>query len=100
MLTEDFGIFFDTDDFASTASYTPDGGSAKEIKGIFDKEYLAGEIGEIEMMSAAPMFLTKTSDIPNENGTGTLVISGTTYKIVNVKPDGTGITMLILADSA
>ena len=35
----ELAVFFETDDFAVTASYTPSGGSASDVKGIFDKEY-------------------------------------------------------------
>jgi hypothetical protein len=32
-------VFFDTDDFATASSYTPSGGSASTVNGIFDNEF-------------------------------------------------------------
>lgn len=99
-LSENFDEFLDSDDFAVAASYTPNGGSATAINGIFDKEYLAGDLGQVVVSSAAPMFLTKTSNVASEDGSGAIVINSVTYDIVEVKPDGTGMTLLILADSS
>lgn len=97
--TEDFGVFFNTNDFGVNATFTPrTGGASSTIKGIFDKEFVAvGDGGEVEVASTDPVFQCKSSDITNARG-GTLVISGVTYNIVVEKPDGTGVTMLVLED--
>lgn len=97
---EDFTPFFNTDDFAVSAVFTPrGGGNSSNIKGIFDKEFLSvGEQGEIDVASTDPVFMCKTSDVTNARA-GTLVIGSTTYNIVIDKPDGTGVTMLVLEDN-
>ena len=38
--SDDLTNFFITDDFAVSATYTVQGGSASTIKGVFDKEFI------------------------------------------------------------
>ena len=99
-LIENFDEFLDTDDFAVSATYTPESGSGTSINGIFDAEYLAVEEGMVGVMSSSPMFLTQTSNVSSEDGSGNLQVNGTTYNIIEVKPDGTGMTHLILAEQS
>lgn len=94
--TEDFDDFIDTDDFGVSATYTPDGGSPVSIDGIFDKEFLAIDEGVVTLSSSNPMFLTKTTNVSSAAPDDTLLVDSVTYKIVEVRPDGTGMTMLIL----
>lgn len=98
--TENLDVFFDTNDFGVEATFTPSGGSASTIEGIFDNEYLAidGD-GQVAVAGTTPVFHCKTADVANAYG-GTLVVNSTTYNIVEVKPDGTGTTMLILEDQS
>lgn len=98
--TENLSQFFRTADFAVEAAYTPEGGSAATIHGIFDAEYLAvdGE-GNVAVASSQPVFHCRTSDVVDPYG-GTLVVAGVTYDIVEFKPDGTGTTMLVLEDAS
>ncbi len=35
----DLGVFFNSDDFGASATYTPDGGSASTITVLFDKPF-------------------------------------------------------------
>lgn len=99
--TEDLSVFFDTDDFAVSAAFTPrSGGAATNIKGIFDKEYVAvGDGAEVAVAATQPMFQTASAGLTAARG-GTLVVDGVTYTIVEVKPDGTGTTILILEDAS
>lgn len=100
-LGEDFNVFFNTDDFGVSATFTPrGGGAASTVKGIFDKEFIAvGDGGPVDIAATDPVFQCKTTDIPNARG-GTLVIDGVTYNIVVAKPDGTGVSMLVLEDAS
>lgn len=95
---EDFDQFIDTNDFGVEAAFTPSGGSAVTIKGIYDDDYVAidGE-GMVQVSGSTPVFHCKTSDVSNAYQ-GTLVVNSKTYEIVEVKPDGTGMTMLVLED--
>lgn len=100
---EDFDVYFDNEDFAINAIFTPragTGGGSKDIKGIFDKEFIAvGNVGEVDISATDPVFMCKTSDAINARG-GTLSINGKTYNIAIDKPDGTGMSMLVLEDDS
>lgn len=90
-------VFFDTDDFAVSATYTPAGGSASTISGIFDDEFEAIETGAlIAVASSAPVFQCKTSDVSTAAEGDALTVNSTSYLIRVVQNDGTGVTMLQL----
>jgi hypothetical protein len=95
--TENLDAFLNIDDFAITAAFTPRGGStAVDIIGIFDNEYLVVNENEYGGIAATnPMFTTKTANVANARG-GTLVVDSVTYDITEDKPDGQGMTILIL----
>lgn len=86
-------------DSAVDAVYTPQGGQAASIKVIFDNQYQTIELldGGVGVESTSPSILCRTSDISGVKHGDTLVISGTTYYITGVQPDGTGITRLMLS---
>lgn len=90
-------VFFDTDDFAVSATYTPAGGSASTISGIFDDEYEPIEVGGfVPVASSSPVFQCKTSDVSSAAEGDALTVNSTSYLIRTVMDDGTGTTMLQL----
>ena len=52
--------------------------------------------GEVGVESSAPSALARTSDVSNIAQGDTLLISGTTYTVVEVRLDGGGMTDLKL----
>lgn len=93
---EDFSEFYDTDDFAVSATYTPQGGSASTITGIFDNEYQMIDAGSVGVSGATPVFECATASVSSAAPGDSLVIAAVTYLIVEVMPDGTGVTALVL----
>lgn len=94
----DLAAMFDDDDFGVTAEYTAAGaGIAVEIKGIFDDDYNAA-LAPVEALVATstPQIMCRTSDVPDAAGGDSITIGATTFDVVEVRPDGTGITTLIL----
>ena len=64
-------VFFDTDDFATASSYTPSGGSASTVNGIFDNEFLeVGPLSGVGVVSAQPRFICTTADLPDGAAAG------------------------------
>jgi hypothetical protein len=95
----ELAIFFETDDFAVDATFTPVGGTASTVKGIFDKEYLEMESGgSVAFAINQPRFVCATSDVSTAAEGDAIVISATDYKIVVVQDDGTGTTTLVLEE--
>jgi hypothetical protein len=67
-----------------------------QIQGVFQNAYTSIEGGEIMMAGTRPKFYCRSNDILAVV-TGTPVIQdGVTYTVVDLHPDGTGFTNLIL----
>jgi len=90
-------IFFSTDDFATSATYTPSGGSAATVNGVFDKEYSLADLGGVVGVgSNDPRFICRTVDVSSAANGDSIVVNAVTYTVRNVEDDGTGITTLVL----
>lgn len=84
-------------DFGVSATYTAEGESAVTITVIFDMPYVGVDAdGRVAVESNNPFCTARTSDVSNANHAATIVISGTTYNVIGVQPDGTGFTVLEL----
>ena len=90
--------FLDTETHGLTVSYTPDGGTASDIKAIVNDEYF-GIDGDSVDIEGKQVFLTcRTADVPNAAHNDTFVFESKTFKSVNVRPDGTGFTEIVLQE--
>ena len=100
----DLGIFFNSNDFGTTATYTPNGGSASTITVLFDKPFnsVPLDTGDGDIESNTPTVLCKTSDVASVAHGDVLVVNSTTYSVVGVQADfGSGYqgtTLLILEE--
>ena len=90
-------VFFNTDDFGVAGTYTPSGGSASTVNGIFDKDFSLVEVGnQVGLESNDPRFLCRSSDVPSVASGDTMVVNSVTYTIRNIEDDGQGMTTLAL----
>lgn len=95
----ELAIFFSADDFGVTASYTPLGGDAENVKGIFDHEFYEADAGgTVGFAIEQPIFTCQTSDIPNAAEGDAITINSTDYIVRVVRDDGTGVTVLALEE--
>jgi len=98
-MLEDTAAFFNTAEFADTATL-----NSVPVRGIFDSAYDNAGVGMVGMASSQPAFTLPSADAPASSVGKTLVVtSGVgagTYKVVEVHPDGTGFTLLLLERSA
>ena len=93
----DRAIFFDVDDFGTAASYTPSGGSAATVNGIFDNDFVEVDAGGgVGIALQQPCFLCRTADVSSAAEGDALVVSAVNYTVRIVQDDGTGITTLVL----
>ncbi len=91
-------IFFDTDDFAKSATFTDVSASTSStVKGIFDKESIEQSVGEAGLIEEVPVFTCKSSDVSDATFDDTFVIDTVTYYIKEILPDGTGMTRFTLS---
>lgn len=89
--------FLVLDDFAETATYTPLGGAAATIQGIFDAPQASRNITEMmDVTIPAPQFVCRTVDVPNAADGDSISIRSVSYYIRVVINDGTGISTLLL----
>lgn len=91
MFEEDLTPFFDTDDFAVAATYTPSGGLAKTVNVIFDNAAL----DRLGIVATNPVALCRAEDVSAPTGADTLVVNGTTYKIKDADEQDDGATTLL-----
>ncbi len=94
---QDLLNFFDTDTHGISASVTIDG-TATSISVILNKEYFAIAGESVDVDGTQPVVTCRSSDVAGIDTSDTIAISGITYNIVNIQPDGTGMTVLILQD--
>jgi hypothetical protein len=84
-------------DFGETVSYTPSGGSAKNITAIFDTVYEAVEAGgSVPFAMSQPRLTLRSADVDGILEGDDFVIRSASYKVVIVMADGTGITEIAL----
>jgi len=89
--------FFSQSDFAQSATYTPSGGSPSTITVIYDNEYISSIMDGVEVENTNPIVMCRTSDVVNAKHGDTITVNSIAYKIINIKPDGTGITTIELS---
>lgn len=86
--TENLGDFFQSGVMVETAVI-----GSTSVVGYYDNAY--AEFVDVE--GTAPAFTCKSADLPSGTTHGTaVVVSGSRYVIRNIRPDGTGITVLQL----
>lgn len=94
---DDRAIFFAVDDFGTAATYTPQGGVASTVNGIFDNDFIEVDAGGgVGVALQQPRFLCRTADVSSASEGDALVINTVNYTIRIVQDDGTGITTLVL----
>jgi hypothetical protein len=106
-LTGDLPGFLDPDEFGTAATYigytiSAGGRTAitKSINVIFDDAFdvISPITGEVEL--TRPQAIVRGSDTPAAEHDQTLTVNGTIYKIIGIRPEGTGLTVLILSKDA
>ena len=91
MLAEPLGAFLNTAEFAEAATF-----GATTIVGIFDNIY-ADALG---IAGNAPVFQCKSTDAASLTpGTSTLVIRSSSWLVIGVEADGTGISIVRLQEA-
>lgn len=92
---EDLDTFFDVDDFATTATFTRDGGQASPpVRCIFDDPYFDKQLGEYSGTEGDPRITCKAVDVAGVKKHDECVIAsmpGRKYTVIHdPKFDGTG----------
>ena len=88
----DLAVFLNPRDLGDTATF-----KNKDINIQFVNEYEAITLFGLEIENARPMAMAATMDITGIKHRDTLVINTTTYYVVEIRNDDTGITTLLLS---
>ena len=84
--------FLSSDEFGVAATI----GTAT-VYGIFDDAFESVVIATGEVTMTAPRFLCRTADVTSVAQGTAVTIGGVAYKVINIEPDGTGMTALALS---
>lgn len=92
-------MFYETD----LAGFLQDFGepaiiNGKEVTVIFDDEFKMAVPMGADVESSSPSAIAMSSDVEGLAHGDTVEIREITFKIVEIKPDGTGFTMLVLSE--
>ena len=85
-------------DFGVNCTYTPSGGSATTIKAILLNDYYSVEAGSVAVEMNQPIAVIRTADAASIAHGDTMVMDSVTYKVNNIRPDGTGISEIQLEE--
>lgn len=100
-ITSDISTFFNTDEFADSASYTPaqyahvhklGTSNTTTVNGNLYKDFVVINGSEAYL----PIFECATADVSSAAHGDRLTIDSVDYKVVGIEPDGTGITKLAM----
>jgi hypothetical protein len=84
-------------DFAEPIIYTNPSGAKKTIAAIYDAPFQPITIEGVVYQSSQPKVACKTDDVLDATNNSTVNVRGTSYNVIAVEPDGTGLTVLILS---
>lgn len=83
------------DKWGEEITYTPDGGAARTVTAIRGFDYF-DETGGPGIQTATVAYLVVADDVPELSLGDAMTAGGLTYTVVVVKPDGYGMTEIIL----
>ena len=85
---------YDDDIEAALADFGVDAllNDTQTIQGIFDNDYTEA----LEMAATEPHFICKSSDVTKVRRDDRLRIGAESYRVVNLEPDGTGVSVIRL----
>lgn len=70
---------------------------ARNVKAFFDNAFLDKSIGETALDSTQPRLTCKSSDLMGVARETLVLVSGKTYSVMQIQPDGTGFSTVLLA---
>jgi len=95
MFAEDLTSMFDeTYGFAVPAVY-----KTMAISVLYDEEYYAANGQEVDIEGTKPAAICRSVDVLGVKIGDSITVDLAPYTVINVKPDGTGITVLALEDA-
>jgi len=93
----DLRAFFDVAEFAETIQWQSSS-STKDLPAIVDAEHLAlVSDATVPISTSEPQIVCRAADLPADAGQGdAVVMRGDVYAVRDMRPDGTGVMVVIL----
>ena len=84
--------------FGETVTFTPTGGSAETVTGVFDAEHAFQELlGEATIETARPVVIFRLGALSQAPVRGdSITVRSTAYKAIELQPDGHGDLVVVL----
>jgi len=95
-MNQDLSVFFDGLD-SVTAEFII-GSTSYYVEGYFDNGFFDTSVGEVVLDTTQPRFTCQSYRISKVQRNGTVIINETEYKIIQIQPDGTGTSVVILSN--
>jgi hypothetical protein len=87
-------------EFGEVVEYTDPDGASRLIEAIIDSSMVLEAMGAMRYNNLQRTATCKSSDVEGAGDGATILHAGTTYKVISVDPDATGITVLGLSRDA
>jgi hypothetical protein len=98
-MERDLDVFFNTKEFGEKVLLlSRSGDPLKEVPGIFDEIYEDLQIEENQLPGTKTLLSVKSRDLGDFPYNGLVNVRGTRYQVLEKRPDGTGVTILILGE--
>lgn len=99
MFQEDLSPFFDeTTGFAVSAVFTRGVATIATVAVIFNDPSKSVEINNTDIEEPAPFLQAPTALLAAVKRGDTATVNGATYRVERIHPDGTGISIVLLAE--
>ncbi len=96
MFVEDLSVFFE--EFGVPAVFTRGLTTIATLKAIFNDPSQSVEINNTDIEEPAPFLQAPTASLAAVKRGDTATVNGATYRIERIHPDGTGMSLLMLAE--
>ena len=81
-------------------TYAPRVGSPVTVAGFFDAAFVLAEVGGAGVQNVMPAAFVRVADLPvdPEDDDAVVTVNGKTYRVTGIRPDGTGVAVLLLRE--
>lgn len=93
-MQEDLDVFFSGLD-ATEAVFTV-GGEKRKVRGYFDDGFFDANVGQVVLNTTQPRFTCKASLVEKVERASVVTVLGKSYTVLEVQPEGTGTSTVIL----
>jgi hypothetical protein len=99
MFAEDLSLFFDVmTGFAQSAVFKRGTATIATVAGIFNDPSKSVEIYNTDVEEPAPFLQAPTASLAAVKRGDTATVDGATYRVERIHPDGTGMSLVTLAE--